>query len=131
MFIPKSEELHEVHADYERSHDAKWRKLGADMVLVSGHLGKQELGGGWAVEVGNSEDGGCRFSLTKNGKQAAVFDENRDVLGNNIFPTAHIHPFIDRHVALEKLQLAVEVGMSWDKDPFAESEPAPEPAPTL
>ncbi|MBW3243459.1 hypothetical protein KUV57_12365 [Epibacterium sp. DP7N7-1] len=125
MFIKIDDALRNAKTNFERIHDAEWRRLGESFLIAMGNLEKQDLGDGWSIEPGNSETGAYRLSLLKNGHQAAVFEEAKDGLGNQILPDIYHHPLIDANVALDKLKLAIDVGLMWEKDPF--TRPADEP----
>ena len=130
MMIQIDDALRHAPANFERSHDAQWRRLGSNFIVAMGSLEEQDLGDGWSVKPGNTGSGSYRLALLKNGAQAAVFDETRDGLGDQILPDAHIHPLIDTEVAFDKLKLAIEVGLCWEKDPYAGPSTEPEETPS-
>lgn len=113
--------------DLPGTYESKGFQDGNRFYRAMQNLEKQDLGEGWAIEPGNTDGGNYRLSLTLNGLQAAVFDENWTGAGAPASPHVHLHPFISQDLALSKLDAALEIGIKaadrvWDvkSDPVAE-----------
>ncbi|WP_411839977.1 hypothetical protein [Paracoccus sp. ME4] len=93
------------------AHEHEGMEEGSRFYRAMQHLVRQDLGGGWAIEPGNTDEGRYRLSLTLHGRQAAVFDENRSGSGAPSRPHMRLHPLITRQEALSTLELALNIGI--------------------